>query len=180
MANRLPTPERRLPTPELLLRRPEPGDRNFIVDAWLNSNVQLATRLHMPRSLYRRHQRRLIDRLWSDPECTWLVACLPKDPSFIFGWACGEASDAGPVLHFTYVKQSARRMGVATALLRAFFAGVEGTHLWCTHWTGDWWAFVKGGTPDGGRPTFLGYEVVTNPFLLWERWRHDSTMSQQG
>lgn len=153
-----------LPTPELQLRRATARDEAFVFDGWLQSNRGLATRLHAPMELYYHHQREQVMKLWSDGGVTWLVACMPKDPEFIYGWLCGEGSDAGPVLHYVYTKQSARRLGVATALLGAFLHGqdVAGAKLWCTHWTADWWRCTRDGN-------YQGLLVVTDPWLLWNR-----------
>lgn len=77
-----------------------------------------------PVEYYHRMQRR-IDACLAREGAEVIVACDADDPDFILGWACVE----GDVLHYVYVRQAARGLGVARKLL----AGRRVTRA--THWT---------------------------------------------
>lgn len=77
-------------------------------------------------------ERKVFERLLN--EATVLVATSKNDLDYVLGYLVAEASDAGPVLHWCYVRHNMRRMGVARALVETFCAGQEGTR-WFTRWT---------------------------------------------
>lgn len=129
-------------TPDVLIRPATLEDRSFIIDSWLRS--------------YRNSEfgRRIPDDVWyaawghggfveaavSVPGSV-LVACLPSDPSFVYGFrACGYGYQPDPamgVLHYVYVKKDFRRAGIARQLLAG---GVYPCGV--THETPAWKAFA--------------------------------------
>lgn len=76
------------------------------------------------------YEHALIERYWKDPGMVWLFATNPHDSNFVHGWLCGEHTDAGPVVHYLYVRKSMRDspvvyLGVAQALMEAFLSGLQ-------------------------------------------------------
>lgn len=99
------------------LRSKRDDDRGFIYKNWLRSYRD--SEGWVSNTVYYWHQHRIIDRLWNDPGVVWLVAVSQADPTHIYGFLCGEQTDAGFVVHYVYVRQVFRRKGVATALVCA-------------------------------------------------------------
>lgn len=60
-----------------------------------------------------------------------IVACGTEDDDYIVGWLCSEPSKR--TLHYGYVKESYRRMGVFTRMLEHAF--VTPVRIRLTHWT---------------------------------------------
>lgn len=77
-------------------------------------------------------ERRVVERLLN--EATVLVATSRNDLDYLLGYLIAEASDAGPVLHWCYVRYDLRRLGIARALVETFCAEQAGTR-WFTRWT---------------------------------------------
>lgn len=113
-------------------RPAEKPDLAFIFSSWLKSFRESEFAKGIPTSLYYREHHRLIERLLERAQV--LVACNPESPSQIYGWICFERSRAR-VIHYVYVKQPFRELGIAKRLLEAALAGEEGffyTHLGIT------------------------------------------------
>jgi GNAT superfamily N-acetyltransferase len=102
---------------DLEIRGPDEEDLAFITDSWLKSYAESEVALRLPRSLYYSYHRTVVERILSTERtmpCV-KVACLREEPSEILGW-CAFYSMAY-VLHYVYVKQAYRRLGVAAKLL---------------------------------------------------------------
>ena len=149
-----------LPLPPLALRAPTTSDVPFITNSWLESYRDRGwANRHVPNRVYFLYHHRIIEKLWKAPGVTWMVACLPSDTTFILGWLCGEMTNAGPVLHFVYVKASNRRMGVATHLVEAFRDGAPRGFI--THLTSGW----------EGLESELPGEYVYCPYMVFDEFR---------
>lgn len=66
-------------------------------------------------------------------ELSHRVPVLIAEDGIVQGWACGQlGATTGPVLHYVYVRQSARKQGLARKLVEALglgqLAAVEYTH----------------------------------------------------
>lgn len=112
------------------IRHYEPADEALVTASWVNSNRNS----HWARAIghpltYERTQRRIIAHqfrlLPGDLSDSWpmqlKVACDPRDPTHIFGWACWYFPERGDrtVLHYIYVKPDFRRLGVGAGLAGA-------------------------------------------------------------
>lgn len=98
-------------------------DRAFLFKSWLRSYRNSCG--WESNTVYYWHRHKLIEHLWDDPTAVWLVAVSPKDPTMIYGFLCGEATDAGYVVHYTFVRQVFRKVGIATALVCALQGQLE-------------------------------------------------------
>jgi len=109
-----------------LIRPGRDGDYPFVLDSWLNANRHTArARELLAAGVYWSEHKATVRRLLRTQVLT--VACDPADQDAILGWACTSEpppDNPDPVIHYCYVKgkrgQSARRCGIAKALLAAF------------------------------------------------------------
>lgn len=148
------------------LRAPGASDVPFITSAWHRSYRRGSVVRDVPDDVYHHHQQTLIQRLWRDRGVTWLLACHPRDTTFAYGFLCGEATDAGPVLHYLYVKGDDRKFGVGGEMLDSFMAGQPRDRAFYTHRTRVWDLMLTGSTryPRDG--------WIYDPFLAWDGgWR---------
>lgn len=103
--------------------------REYVIDAWVKSHYGK----WCTKSPCWGGQRRLVTALLE--RCAVLVAAFDEDPNTAIGWA---ATSTG-VVHFVYVMQEFRRLGIATALLAPYLASknVIYTHSPNRAWWGD-------------------------------------------
>lgn len=102
-------------TERVVLRNPSGDDLNFILDSWLRSARGVGDNAHMNNAVYYGEAG-----YGFRDECVKklkggfvTVACNPSDQDQIIGWMAW-----GPgVLHYIYVKQPFRQMGIATKLV---------------------------------------------------------------
>lgn len=104
----------------LNIRQAGDGDRNFILNSWLNSYYAQEQR-HSLKGLtkgvfMKDHREAILDALARS-----LVFCAADrhDPTHLYGWVCVEPEDQSgeSVLHFVYIKHPYRHMGICKALL---------------------------------------------------------------
>lgn len=95
------------------------GDVNFILSTWLKSYYEELRRnghkgVVYPKDdiFFQGHQGRIKQHL---PSMTVMVCTPPDDENQIIGWLAGDQS----ALHYVYVKQVFREMGVAKALMNS-------------------------------------------------------------
>lgn len=153
--------------PAFVIRDRTPEDIPFISSAWMNSARRASHAKDVPRMVFDHHEHALIQRLWRDPGVTWLVGCHPSDTTFAYGFLCGEATDAGPLLHYTYVKGDDRRFGVAGALLEAFLRGQPRDRAFTSRMTPTWGALLDRST------RFRREDWLYNPWLAEGSWRSE-------
>ena len=95
-----------------LIRDWVPADEHFVKSAWRGSfrlaghGVQDADHIH-----YDMEMDRVFDRIL--PRATVKIACDPKDPDNLIGFAVLTGSE----LHYVYVKRDFRKLGVVPAML---------------------------------------------------------------
>lgn len=109
------------------------GDVPFIFSSWLQSYRDSEEVRNIGNDAYFGGHHKVIAELAQRPEAKCFVACASDFPAQIFGWAYGE-SGAETVLHYVYVKQQYRRMGIARGLLQKIHQQRDGGIL-CTHRT---------------------------------------------
>lgn len=86
---------------------------------------------YMESGVYFREQHKLIESCLSRGQL-WLASDAEVEDA-VWGWALAE----GPVLHYVYVKDAFRRVGVASRLVAAI-APRE-----FSHWTAEGWALLS-------------------------------------
>ena len=80
--------------------------------------------------LYKSH-RKIIRNLME--KSITVMAVMDDDPNQIFAWMCGLRSKSGPLLvHYCYVKDAFRQLGLAKLLLR-HFEHRSGEPVICSH-----------------------------------------------
>jgi GNAT superfamily N-acetyltransferase len=85
---------------------------SFVVDSWLRS-LRDACYRDVDADIFYPEVRVRVHSLLKRPGVSVRVAVKDDDPDTYVGWAAVE----GDVLHYVYVKQEARRLGVAKTLL---------------------------------------------------------------
>lgn len=108
-------------------------DQAFIYSTWLRNykhSSYFAKRIK-PAIFFAGHHK-LVDHILSKPTTTTLIAHPRNDEDTILGYMVCEALST-PVVHFVFVKEAFRKMGVARALLKASGMSVE--RLAFSHWT---------------------------------------------
>lgn len=108
------------------------ADAAFIFNSWLKSFRDKGLAKPVCNEVYFSEQHKLVEKLLK--RCTTVIACNPTDPASIYGWACFERVEGTFVLHYAYVKQPFRGLGLAKEIL------AEAKHDWqtaglFTHWT---------------------------------------------
>lgn len=142
--------------PRYRIRPAEAGDVGYIVHSWLESyHAGNALMRQVRFGRYKEPMRRSIHRLLGTSQV--YVACDAADSSRLYGWACGELYGDTPVLHYVYVAQLFRGVGMARDLCNQLLRHWREERIEeCTHLT-----FV-GGKIAGRR------EVEYNPFRIKE------------
>lgn len=100
------------------VRLATPADWPFVFSSWLQSyrRGSVAVTLIDSKSYYTEHHR-LVERFLSKSDSIVLVATPEGDPGVILGYVA--ASAAGETLHYVYVKESCRGLGLGKALVAA-------------------------------------------------------------
>lgn len=102
---------------EIVAFRPmAPGDVNFVLDSWLRSYRESPWAGCTPNNVFFQVYHEAIEGLLARGAKVE-VACAKHDPDKILGWICSEAVKGGSCVHFTYIKDPYRRMGLATELI---------------------------------------------------------------
>lgn len=97
--------------PQLLLRRATPDDLKFVRHSWFESYRKGGRAPDVRFDVYAGGQRPLIERITESLGAT--IAYPREIPDEICGWICY----FGRVVHYVYVKQAYRRLGIAAQLL---------------------------------------------------------------
>ena len=119
------------------LRPATPDDRGYIIDSWLQSFRGSPFAQRLPSDVYwsRYGQAGLVEDLVG--QASLVVACLPDDPTYIYGWLCAQR---GGCLHYVFVRHDFRRMGFASRLVGV----VEPEIVTVTHMTTEFSRLMKG------------------------------------
>lgn len=129
------------PRDQVLLRPAAVTEAPFIFRNWLDSYFP-EQRARLKKTVFYEGHHRLIEKLLSRSRC--VVACNADDFDQLYGFAVGEAFGGDSLnvfaLHYTYVKQPFRRMGIGTRLARELMP--TGATLLHSHETESGRAFV--------------------------------------
>lgn len=106
-------------------------DRPLIVESWLSSYRTAHAAGLIAMDDWHAVMLPQIERVLARPDCATHVAYHPGEDlpgADLYGWIAAEPTDAGPLVHYCYVKVAYRRMGIASGLLAA--AGVDRAQPW--------------------------------------------------
>jgi hypothetical protein len=111
---------------EAAVRAAKASDSAFILDAWVESFRESHSAGVIPMPMYRRVYKEAIAWLLARDGMELLVACNPLDEDQVFGFLAHELGVIDrathrdiPALHYLFVKQPFRRLGIARQLLAA-------------------------------------------------------------
>ena len=107
------------------------SDEPFIFRAWLEGYwPHFPGRVVMSRGEFMERWHIIIERILADPKTRTVVAHVEGHPDMLLGFACGNDT----CLHWAYVKQAFRQMGIASALLQSSPVSCEGNGHYISHW----------------------------------------------
>ena len=114
--------------PEAFILRPmTKDDEGFVYRAWLEGYWQHCPEsAYMPKSEWFCRWHRVIERLLEAEATQVQVAHVENQPDVLLGFACATLG----VLHWAYVKQTFRGLGVAQSLISALALEERA----CSHW----------------------------------------------
>lgn len=130
----------------ILLAKPE--DESFLFDSWLNSYRHSDYGKHVGQKTFYYRERQRLERVLNDSRTMVFTARANDNDDQIFGYAVATFDDYKKVttLHYIYVKQAFRRLGVGAALLNAVvMAYPEMRHYFCSYLTKQFfcWSLSK-------------------------------------
>lgn len=133
---------------QLKIRPATASDLPFIYSAWLKSFRRHPWVSPAPNAVYYKYHHDIIDRLLQRGLIS--VACSDEDEDQILGFVVYENRANLVILHYYYVKQPYRRMGIAGQLLRSL-PSID----FYTHQTGP------------KHPILEEVEAVYNPYFMF-------------
>lgn len=109
---------------EILIRPVEKSDLPFIYNSWLKSyKISLINR-YMDDTQYFAYHHDVFEYILNKSTCKCMIAASPSDPQQILGYIVAEHWSAVVLMHWVYVKEAARNVGVARQLEQS--VSVEG------------------------------------------------------
>ena len=122
------------------LRPMTKDDEGFVYRAWLEGYWQHCPEsAYMPKSEWFCRWHRVIERLLEAEATQVQVAHVENQPDVLLGFACATLG----VLHWAYVKQTFRGLGICRSLVSATSATGYISH-WSPHLTDTEWAYRPG------------------------------------
>lgn len=121
---------------EIVIRHALPEDAAYILATWLRfykGNSPFTKRIR--HKVYYRWHPRIIEAVLSRPATKAFIAHPTGESEVIFGYLVTEWRGERPLVHFVFVKEELRRMGIGRALLEA--SRVDLSQAIFTHWTYD-------------------------------------------
>ncbi len=107
-------------------------DVPFIFNAWLKSYRSSEFAKNIQGEIYYHEHHKVIEEILKTNNV--LVACNNEDPSQIYGFMCAGFTQNVFTVHYVYTKHTFRRMGIASALVKAFEYNPNYACI-CTHET---------------------------------------------
>lgn len=144
------------------IREYSSSDEAFVFHSWLKTYFDALIDMKMTNGIrsdvyYKGQHNRVAGLL---KRGNTLIACNSEDDDQIYGWLNFEdTEDDGVILHFVYVKQPFRKMGIAKRLIE--IAKYSKGEVFYTHKT----QFTKNLTNVVGKATF-------NPYLLEDSYEN--------
>lgn len=120
-----------LGTEDIVLRPFIPDDKAFVTQSWMRSywDGAIARDHRIAPPTYNLYQRRIIDDIVARPNAVGVIAHPQGDVDVIIGWIIFEVDDPLRVVHYIYVKEAFRRLGIAKRILSATVNDFSYTHL---------------------------------------------------
>jgi len=132
---------------DFAIRAATRADEPFIYKAWLRGYWDhFPARAIVSESEFFERWHRVIERILADKRTITVVAHVEGEPDSLLGFACANSD----CVHWAYVKQAFRKLGIAHAMLnRIVFKGSRGRETPCgwpaiSHWPGpvDGWTYA--------------------------------------
>jgi ribosomal protein S18 acetylase RimI-like enzyme len=99
----------------IMMRPYMPEDQAFLFNSWLKSFRNGTVCNNVDNSVYYTNQHIVIERLLQTSKV--IVCCNSEDPRIIYGYCVYEHIQGQFVLHYIYVKNIYRKLGLARKLL---------------------------------------------------------------
>jgi GNAT superfamily N-acetyltransferase len=109
-------------------------DKAFVYSTWLRNykhSSYFAKRIK-PVVFFAGHHA-ILDHLSRKASFKVFVACHRDDPTQILGYLACEPDGEKPTVHFVFVKEAFRKMGIARRLFTKAGINIDACHF--THWT---------------------------------------------
>ena len=100
---------------QVQIRAATEADLGFIFNSWLKSYKNSAYSKFITNPVYYDMHHKVVEAILKRGKV--LVAVSTADPTRIFGYICVETTSGTQVVHYAYVKETFRKMGVLTMLL---------------------------------------------------------------
>lgn len=139
-----------------------PRDLPFITNSWLESNRKRAFK-YLDKRVYFHWHHKLLEHLI--PTSNVIVACDREDPDRIYGYGVAQSDAPTLLVHFVYVREGWRGVGIGSSILRAWIERWDPTALVWTHSSEAWESFV-----DHLRREGTSIPGVFNPYLAYLAW----------
>jgi len=120
---------------DFAIRPMSPSDEPFIYKAWLRGYWEhFPGRVIVSEAEFMERWHRVVERILADKRTVTVVAHVEGEPDALLGFACfkGGIDGDGLALHWAYVKQAFRGLGICSGML----SGVR-LHRIISHWPGS-------------------------------------------
>jgi len=108
-------------------------DENFVYATWLNSYRYTSLFCkNLRNSIFFPFHRKIIGYIFDKKVTRCNIACLADDHKVILGYCVFEVGES-PIIHYVYVKEGFRKMGIATKLIESMGIDLKKTSY--THQT---------------------------------------------
>lgn len=122
-----------IPKEAVVVRKFIETDEAFVYSTWLRNykhSSYFAKRIR-PHTFFKGHWN-VVNHLLAKPTVIVFIAHPKEDEETILGYLACELADK-PIVHFIFVKDAFRNMGIATALFE--HAKIDPNNMFFTHWT---------------------------------------------
>lgn len=99
------------------IRKATEADVPFIFSSWLKSYRSSFFGQNISTTIFYNEHHKVIERLLKS--CEVWIACNDNDSTELYGFICAEVQQGILIIHYTYVKQLFRTLGIGKMLLRA-------------------------------------------------------------
>ncbi len=112
--------------PSVAYREAGDGDQAFIMDSWLRSCKHSRYVGPIPMDEYTATMSKWVGNILKRDGVQLILAVNPEFEDQIFGFICVERGFRFPVVHYCYVKQPYRKLGIARGLFEASNISLDG------------------------------------------------------
>jgi ribosomal protein S18 acetylase RimI-like enzyme len=118
------------------IRRYEEQDRAYLFNSWLkNYKMSSSFAKRIPNEIFFRNHHLILEHILSKPDTVVLIAHAGEDHNQILGYLAYEDTPTGQVIHYVFIKEKFRNLGIARALIQ--HADVNPKNVTYTHSTYD-------------------------------------------